>query len=163
MNFKLGFRRIIIVIIICLSLFALCIYFKNGCIFDNTKFTNNIKISVVGDSAKYHPGLFEYLSWYGINLNSWDLDCYPYKQYCFNKIAELPENCLLSQYSIHKLSNNDDNIIKFKILLPTRWKYFLWQLKDFLLIIVVAVLLYLAYLLLEFAVLWVIKGFKEKE
>ena len=163
MNFKLGFRRITIVIIICLSLFALCIYFKNGCIFDNSKFTNNIKISVVGDSAKYRPGLFEYLSWYGIYLNPWDLDCYPYKQYCFNKIAELPENSLLYQDSIHNLSNNGNNVIKFKILLPTKCEYFLWQVKDFLLIIIAAMLLYAAYLLLEFVMLWVVNGFKENE
>ena len=49
---------------------------------------------------------------------------------------------------------------KFQIKMPTKKEYFLMQLQDFSLIIVIPCIVYLLYLFLEFLICWIIKGSK---
>lgn len=152
-NFKQGIRRIAIVVIDFMVLCCLCGYIASGCIWDDWKFKENTKICTQDKCIT----LREFLKTYDNEITLSDIECKHYSQLCtcdtaiYNKILINEQNIVLSGKKT-----------KAKIIMPSRGQYFIWQLFDFLLIPFWAFIVYVAYLLIEFAFIWIIRGFQQQ-
>lgn len=154
-NLKQGLRRIVLAFIGFCVICALGFYFTNGCIFNEYKYADNVKITNPDNNKTI--SLEEYLENYYHNntkyVSLWDIKCYPYKQYCIYDDWIYKKNKELTL----KIKDKD---ICLKITAPSCLQYFFWQLWDFIKIFLIASLLYGIYLILELVFCWIIKGFK---
>lgn len=153
-NFKQGIRRIVIVIIGFIFLCCMCGYIASGCIWDNWKFKENIEVCNQGTLKCLT--LKEFLKIYDEEITFYNIECRPYYQLC---------TCYTAAYN-KTLKNNQNIVIKGKktaarIVMPSRLRYFLWQLFDFLLIPFWTIIVYVSYLLIEFVFIWMLQGFKQ--
>lgn len=174
-NFKKGLRRIILSFIGLCVIFSLFAYACNGCIWDTNRFIEQTKVYKKGN-VQNQILLRDFANKYLKNDNEFvwnlDFDCHPYKQYCEFENTKFYAN-KTHKIIIYNLSSyTNESLLKFKntgqyiqaeiiINMPTRFRYFSWQLLDLLTIFIIASLFYFIYLGLEFIICWIIKGFKE--
>lgn len=162
-NFKTGLRRIVLTLIGFGVLCALIGYCTNGLIFDDWKFISNVKF--VDKSNKEEIEFYDFLHMDYI-VNSYnpiyisDYKCYPYKQICRAKndvIGEFENNNKI------EIENSGEPKRTYTVKMPSKFQYFMWQVQDFLLIFLIASLIYGIYLLFEKIVIWIFKGFKSED
>ncbi len=176
---KNGFRRLILVIISIISLCVFCLYITNGFIFDTSKLVNSTiikseqslkELPILDFAASYldkkDKNGFTYNSFNkennSIDWNKYwstsDIICKSYQQTCKFEGYE-PILINNKSFKLNILDNRfkDDNTAV--LIMPTRIKYFSWQLFDFIKIIFFSIVVYLLYLLVEFILCWVFAGF----
>ncbi|CDC21692.1 unknown [Clostridium sp. CAG:306] len=159
-NLRQGFKRIIIVAITCVILCFLGFYVKNGLILDKAKFINNTQIVLIDKKNSNNFYIIEYLRLLDIYVVPNDFECHPYKQECRYKYAQHIENRILKSGNIHSL--HGEKIINFKVQMPSKLQYFLWQLTDFIKITIFVFCIFLGYLLLNHIIhSWCRRDFKE--
>ena len=163
-NFKKGLRRIVITVICLIFAISIVSYCANGCIIDKYKFSDNVYIKSL--QTEKQVKLIEFAKAYidSPSVMGWwyeDIICNPYKQKCaLNEKNYIFENN--KKYNLSEINNNFKKDTFFTVLMPSRIQYFFWQFFDFLLIIGISILFYSIYLLIEYVVCWIIKGFKNE-
>ena len=172
-NSKKGLRRIVVAFISFCVVCALGFYFINGCTFD----TDYIgKVKVFNSEYNINQNLQEFANEFlrqdnDVHFWSADFKCYPYKQYCSFNNYKFVARKIVEINVINFKHYSDESLLKYaktgmqpklKILvtMPSPFQYLLWQLWEFIKILLIAGLLYGIYLIFEFTVSWIIKGFK---
>nr|DAH96298.1 MAG TPA: hypothetical protein [Caudoviricetes sp.] len=160
-NIKRGFRRIVIVFICVIALFTLTFYILNGFIFDSNKFAEKIKFYETKNNFIEMQDFLDFINESNDTEHSiyiYSIECKPYKQICScgKDYSKLENNKTIT---VHERATN--KLIKeYKIKMPSKLQYFTWQILDFLLIPFWGFIAYLIYLIIEFTLSWIIKGFK---
>lgn len=163
LNIKKGLRRIVISIISLITTIVLCYFIASGCIWEMSKFENNVFIKSL--QTEKQITLFDFVRLYLPPKNSsWlygDLICKPYNQECYLYGYDVSFKNT-EQYDLHNINSNFKKGTFIKIIMPSRFQYFLWQTLDLIAILSLAILTYFCYLIIEFLIFWIIKGFKNE-
>lgn len=160
-NIKRGLRRIVIVFICVVALFPLGAYILNGFIFDNNKFAEGIKLYETKDKFIEMQVFLDFVNEGNDTehtISIYEITCKPYKQICDcgKDYSKLENNKTIT---VHERATNKP-VKEYKIKMPSKLQYFTWQILDFLLIPFWGFIAYLIYLIIEFTLSWIIKGFK---
>ena len=173
-NLKQGLRRIVLSFIGLGVILSLCFYICGGFIFDNNFIG---KVNITDTQYNITENLQDFANEFLKNENDssfWytDFKCYPYRQYCKLKDNKFPANREIEVSIVNLKHYSNESLLKYSttgyqpklkvnVSMPSPFYYLMLQIWDFLKIFLVAGILYGIYLLFEFLVCWIIKGFKE--
>lgn len=158
-NIKQGTRRIGIVFLILANLWFLLMFIFSGFIFWDIDYiskaeviniSNNNHISLIDfsqENFEKKKELYQYTQYY---FNHLGFKVHPYKRYFINFDNVIFKN------NEHIKINNQEYIVK----LPSAFSYLKSQVLQFLLIPLCNLIIIGLYLLIEFVLCWIIKGFK---
>ncbi|MBO7735039.1 MAG: hypothetical protein J6S67_20925 [Methanobrevibacter sp.] len=160
-NIKQGLRRIGIVFLILANLWFLLMFILSGFIFWESEYIGsaevynknnpNIKIDLIDFSRDNFEKKREwYLESVIIRMGNFGFTIHPYKRYFKNWDG------VTFKDNEHIKVNNEEYIVK----LPSAFSYLKNQIWQFLLIPLCDLLIIGFYLLIEFILCWIIKGFK---
>lgn len=140
-NFKRGLQRIYISLLALIAIPVFLLFISNGCIFDDYQFTSNINVVTENKEIAFSDFYNKSID----PLYLFDFKCYPYQQKCIIKHTKEQ----LKNNQTYTYINNRSERKQYIIKMPTRYQYFYWQFKDFMMIICGFLIAYSLYLLLE--------------
>ena len=179
LNYKRGFRRIAIVLIIIITLVSICMSWKSFCWENYEKFKANVKICSASFNECIDPYTYQDKYSYIYDSRITPIVCNPFKQNCYGSGLNLVANMTWvfdskipdkindkyayiymtsDEYKQNFLDKNIEYDSVAKVVMPSKLRYVSWYIVDIIKYVFIAFLIFAVYLIFEYLSPFVIKG-----